>query len=348
VSTRTAKIHTPSITSNTPIKIGGSLDKLVVVTPGVKSTTKNNLKKRSIAKRFTQLQTFDLMSVCNREDQEDLKMYNYYFRANLCSDTVIESNGKITSTYCNCRHCIVCGRIRTAKGINGYYPQMLKENKQWYLLTLTKVSTSGDLIEKTFNDMYSTWRQFNKNWNKQNKLNKVKGIRKLECNFNPLKNTYNPHYHIIVDSLEFAIALKEYWMQNDSRLDSKAQNIRLVTPGSDSLLEVFKYGTKPLSDKNRNTYQAHVIFKSLYGKNLFYPFGGLKKIAEDVDDIISQESDADITEKTQYRFSSEFVDWISEDGELLHQLRHRYKDLKKVDRWVKTQRHKINKLTNSK
>jgi len=36
VSTRTAKIHTPSITSNTPIKIGGSLDKLVVVTPGVK------------------------------------------------------------------------------------------------------------------------------------------------------------------------------------------------------------------------------------------------------------------------------------------------------------------------
>jgi len=118
-------------------------------------------------------------------------------------------------------------------------------------------------------------------------------------------------------------------MYKDSKLSYKAQDITLVQPGGDNLLEVFKYGTKPLSDKNRNTYQAHVIFKALYGKNLFYPFGGLKKIAEDVDDIISQESDADITEKTQYRFSSEFVDWISEDGELLHQLRHRYKDLKK-------------------
>jgi hypothetical protein len=346
VSTRTAKIHTPPITSNTPIKIGGTLDKLVVVTPGVKSTTKNNLKKRSIAKRFTQLQTFDLMSVCDRQDKEDLKMYKYYFRANLCGEVVNESNGKITSKYCNCRHCIVCGRIRTAKGINGYYPQMEKDGKQYYLLTLTKVSVSGSGIEQAFDDMYSVWRQFNKNWNKQNKGEKVKGIRKLECNFNLIANTYNPHYHIVVNSLEFAIALKEYWMQNDSKLSYKAQDIRLVNPGGDNLLEVFKYGTKPLSDKNRNTYQAHVIFKALYGKNLFYPFGGLKKVAEDVADTIALESDT--AEIKQYRFDSDLIDWVSEDGELLHELRHRHKDLKKVDRWGKSQRYNINKLTNSK
>jgi len=335
--------HNPQLT---PLLIAANLDKLVVVTPGVKSTTKKNLKKRSISKRFTQLQTFDLMSVCDRNDKEDLKMYNYYFRANLCGEVVNVSNGKITSTYCNCRHCIVCGRIRTAKGINGYYPQMKKDGKQYYLLTLTKVAVSGRYIEQTFDDMYSVWRQFNKNWNKQNKGDKAKGIRKLECNFNLISNTYNPHYHIVVNSLEFAIALKEYWMQKDSKLSYKAQDIRLVNPGGDNLLEVFKYGTKPLSDKNRNTYQAHVILKALYGKNLFYPFGGLKKIDEDVADTIALESDT--AENNQYRFNSDLIDWISEDGELLHQMKHRYKDLKKVDRWSKTQRYKINKSINSK
>ena len=84
----------------------------------------------------------------------------------------------------------------------------------------------------------------------------------------------------------------------------------------------------------------------MYGKNLFYPFGGLKKIDEDVADTIALESDT--AENNQYRFNSDLIDWISEDGELLHQMKHRHKDLKKVDRWSKTQRYKINKSINSK
>lgn len=282
------------------------------------------------------------MSVCNKKDYLDMKMYKYYFRANLCSEVVHQSNGKITSTYCNCRHCIVCGRIRTAKAINGYYPQMQKDGKQYYMLTLTKVAINKNLIEKTFNDMYTTWRQFNKNWNKNNKSEKVKGIRKLECNHNPQKGTYNPHYHILVNSLEYAIALKKYWLKNDKDLSYKAQDIRLVNDGGKNLLEIFKYGTKPLSDKNREAYPAHIIYKALYGKNLFYPFGGLTKIAEDVEDVSAIETDSE--EINKYKYNKIFMDWISEDGELLHQLKHRYKEIKKVDRWSKLQRHKINKL----
>ena len=34
------------------------------------------------------------------------------------------------------------------------------------------------------------------------------GIKSLECNFNPQKKTYNPHFHIIVPNKEIATLLK--------------------------------------------------------------------------------------------------------------------------------------------
>ena len=38
-------------------------------------------------------------------------------------------------------------------------------------------------------------------------------IKSLECNFNPQKKTYNPHFHIITANKKIAEALKEEWLQ---------------------------------------------------------------------------------------------------------------------------------------
>jgi plasmid rolling circle replication initiator protein Rep len=37
---------------------------------------------------------------------------------------------------------------------------------------------------------------------------KIIGIKSLECNFNPERRTYNPHYHVIVPNWEIAILIK--------------------------------------------------------------------------------------------------------------------------------------------
>ena len=41
---------------------------------------------------------------------------------------------------------------------------------------------------------------------------KLIGIKLLECNFNPAKQTYNPHFHLIVPNEEIAELLKSEWL----------------------------------------------------------------------------------------------------------------------------------------
>jgi hypothetical protein len=292
--------------------------------------TSYKLRKRAVAKRFTQLMTFDLMNSISPKDE----MYKYYFNAYNCSDVILQSGNKFQSAYCNTRHCIVCGRIRTAKGINGYFPQMSKYDGKFYMLTLTKVSVSAKHIRSTFDEMYSDWRQFNKNWNKKN--HKVVGIRKMECNYNPEKRTYNPHYHIVVNSLEFANELRSYWLAKDAKLNEAAQDIRPVKKGGENLKEVFKYAVKPLNHKSSTAYQTHLIYKALRGVKMIYPFGGLKKVSEDV--AAEQQENAEDFRECQWNFDKYCIDWINEDGEMLHRLKIRKKEKRKVEHWVLKQK----------
>jgi len=60
-----------------------------------------------------------------------------------CSSIMERKDGKIVATYCNCRLCPICGRIRTATMMNGYGDYLLtrkqqKEKRQYYLDRLKK------------------------------------------------------------------------------------------------------------------------------------------------------------------------------------------------------------------
>ena len=59
---------------------------------------------------------------------------------------------------------------------------------------------------------------------------KLIGIKSLECNFNPIRKTYNPHYHLIVATKEMAEVLKKEWLKlwTKKYTSPKAQHIRKV------------------------------------------------------------------------------------------------------------------------
>ena len=75
---------------------------------------------------------------------------------------------------------------------------------------------------------------------------KVIGIKSLECNFNPTRRTYNPHFHLIVPDKATAELLVNEWLITCKpkwalRKSQKALRIYNLEKG---LIEVVKYGVK--------------------------------------------------------------------------------------------------------
>jgi hypothetical protein len=71
-------------------------------------------------------------------------------------------------------------------------------------------------------------------------------IRKLECTYNAVKDSYHPHLHILLNDLEAAEAMVEAWLNLfPTRATVEAQNIRAID--ARSAKELFKYFTKVIT-----------------------------------------------------------------------------------------------------
>lgn len=68
----------------------------------------------------------------------------------------------------------------------------------------------------------------------------------MECNFNPSKNTYNPHFHIIVPDRETAKLLVVEWQQKWTKKFTTfaAQHSKRIDNCQSALIEIIKYGSK--------------------------------------------------------------------------------------------------------
>lgn len=75
---------------------------------------------------------------------------------------------------------------------------------------------------------------------------KLVGVRSLECNFNPLKQTYNPHFHIITKDKETAEVLLKEWLKlwTPNFALKYGQDLRRVYNLESGLIEIIKYGSK--------------------------------------------------------------------------------------------------------
>lgn len=275
---------------------GLSLDTLVYVgkndfqAPYLKdSDDKEKLSKRARSKYLTFSFLFKLIDL-------NSPLQKSYWNTYHCASYVEQKGDKLTSTYCNGRWCLTCNRIRIAKSINGY-KNSLDELKNPYFVTLTNVNCGGEELRDYISLMQSMEVKCRDSIRKRNNNKRVNGIRKLECTYNAFADTYNPHFHLIIDGEKNAQMLIEYWMKqnikNSIKIDRGAQTAVKCTEGS--MMELFKYFTKLVSskggEKRYTTAPAlDTIFQAMKRKQVYRAFGQIKKqqVSEEINELESE------------------------------------------------------------
>lgn len=165
-----------------------------------------------------------------------------------------------------------------------------------YFVTLTVKSCKADKLSLYIGKVlegFSKIRERNKKRFQIGNGIKLIGVKSLECNFNPLKKTYNPHLHLIVANKEIGELIINEWIDIwtykktniNIHTNRKGQDIRKVFDVETNLIEIIKYGSKIFTEpdikkkgKDNNNYQIYVsaldnILTAMKGKRIFERFG---------------------------------------------------------------------------
>lgn len=237
-----------------------------------------------------------------------------YNRIFSCATVIVQKDGKMTSKYCGDRWCKLCQSIRTAKAISGYHPQ-LEKMEDIHFVTFTRVNVrEGDLRDE-INAMLAEFKKILDVVRKRGI--KVKGLRKLECTYNKKDDSYNPHFHMIIEGKENAQMMLEEWMARNPEAYSGAQSVEKADNGS--IMELLKYSLKlpaKIEDESDDfIYALDAQFRAMRHKRTLQPFGGLRRVSEEVDDLDAVIAADDDTE-TAYVWHDH--DWYNvETGEPL-------------------------------
>jgi hypothetical protein len=123
--------------------------------------------------------------------------------------------------------------------------------------------------------------------NQRGKGIKLVGIRSLESNYNPVRKTYNPHFHCIIANKVMAEILVKEWLQRSKKgwTNYQCQNITPVFNNLSALIEVVKYGSKIFTEPDlikkangkggEKIYIAALnnIYNAMKGLRIFERFG---------------------------------------------------------------------------
>jgi hypothetical protein len=166
--------------------------------------------------------------------------------------------------------------------------------KEPHFLTLTVRNIPQEKLKSEIEKMYKGFRTVQKRLNKH-KI-KIVGIRKFECTYNEEKDTYHPHYHFIVETLEHAEILLEKWLDMFPKdTDHKGQDIKKCDEGS--IMELFKYFTKLMPTKKEGQERRVIrvgaldnMFTAMQGKRVFQAFGIKASKEIDNEEVVNLES----------------------------------------------------------
>ena len=256
---------------------------------GTKISEKKILSNRARRKLITRAMMFALIDVA--KSKGDLERVQAYWNTYHCQNKVIVSDGTVYSNYCKNRFCTVCCAIRKAHIVNKYYP-IISQWEDVQFVTLTVQSKPARSLNKWMDGMVKAFRQINDRCKKRHRRGKgvkIMGVKSLECNFNPLKKTYNPHYHLLVPNREIAELLKIEWLKQWRYIkfaNPKGQKIIRIDNIENGLIEIIKYGSKiftewDVKNKSKNIKKdpkiyalaLDNIFVSMKGKRIFDRFG---------------------------------------------------------------------------
>ena len=291
---------------------------------------KTSLQNRAKRKTITRKMILSLIDVTKKKGEPERQQM--YWNAYHCQTKIISSENKLYGNYCKNRFCTICSAIRKADIINRYYPT-LKEWKNTHFVTLTVKAIKEKNLNKWVSGMNRAFNIIKNRCKKRHQRGtgiQLIGVKSLECNFNPHRKTYNPHFHIIVPTLQIAQLLKREWMlqwnkNNAFHCSYKAQHIRKVENLERDLIETIKYGSKIFTDSDLNkktnkmakpmvyAYALDNILCAMKGKRIFDRFGF--NLPETNKKHIPQKL---ITNFDEFTFSSTSADWINKNtGECL-------------------------------
>lgn len=243
----------------------------------------------------------------------DSPLKKSYWNAWHCNNVQLQDGKKIKAKYCNSRWCVVCSRIRTAKMIKGYAPVLLKfKDMQFATLTAPNVKEE-DLINEV-DRFINVWRKIYYTLRKTYKI-KPKGIRKIEITYNWKSDTYNAHFHLIVERAFVAELITNLWLKHNLKAQGIAQDVRKADDGA--LMELFKYTAKMIHDKKFTPSAMDAIYRALRGKRTYQPFGIKKYVCEDVEGVQTQTITFQPSQREIWVWNKEIRDWINGAGECL-------------------------------
>lgn len=272
-------------------------------------------------------------------------LHMYYQRCGRCGRVMKQEGNKITTWYCQTRHCLNCCAIRTAKLINAYLPTLHSfDDPVMLTLTIRDGHVTDNNLRETCETMIANWRKVylsvRKKWKEKEAID-VEGFRGFECTGSwdkkRKRHKYHPHFHVIVNGHGIAKDMQRKWLELNP--DATEINQRIVPADVGSMKEILKYFTKYVDKKFRtvttrhgkrkkvcyareiNVHRLDVMLQSLDGLRLFNAFG-IKKIADDekemFEDLEAQEYKDLECEVTKWFWQDGANDWVDiTTGELL-------------------------------
>lgn len=283
------------------------------------------LQKRARSKYVQEPLILSLVDIAFAEGDEVSR--KSYWNTYHCANELIQEGDNIRGQYCNNRLCLVCSRIRTGKLINKYQPAFDKM-KEPYFITLTTPSVKKEELRNTILKMQSTLKGIQEVMRKRE--TRLIGIRKLESNHSLLADTFNPHFHLLIEGEYESYVLVDEWIKRNPKCNRGGQNLRPSKP--DDLKETFKYTTKLATkegiDNNGKPNKKpispialHEIFKAFRNVRVFQNIGNFGKVnTEENDDDINVKTIENYTHvpyanvTTKWRW--EKYDWINKGNYL--------------------------------
>lgn len=243
--------------------------------------TKDTLMKKQWSKYVSKGIALSLMHY-NKEST----LLKSYKNTSYCAETLLTNEiGKVKTTYCKNRWCITCNRIKTARLINNYLPQLQKLSHPQFLTLTLPTCNASELVQRIAS-MEKTWRLIYK-LSTKSKYKKtyepLKGIRKAEITIRP-NGQYHYHFHIILDNWAQSEWLLAQWLKYNPTASPLAQDLRHANEFA--FKELFKYAFKAEIKTNNktNAKRYDIVFNAMRRKQTYSAFGGIKKIQEEFND----------------------------------------------------------------
>lgn len=297
---------------------------MVVKGHGSELGNEKRAKGRAKRKMISTKRVLRLIDVAKSKGDE--KSEKEFWEVFHCQEKLITTNGNQHGHYCGRRVCAVCNNIREYL-LRRKYEGIFKTWPDPHYVVLTTRSVPARKLEARIDDMYRAFHRINQKYQKRRQRGdtiQFLGIRTLECEFNPNKQWYNPHFNILVPNKEVGELLLMEWLKlwGPRYTGPKGQYCEAVKNREKILLEVIKYCTKvftdPDKDKKFNTVKGHKIYvKALYNiykamrkHRIFERFGF--NLPPDAGK--REPKNTEVAHFIKWRYDLKHNDWVGEDA----------------------------------